>query len=52
MYDAHRIECGRSADQAQRYDGGHKCQPYASRAVVPWSRDPGELAAKFRLILG
>ena len=50
--DAHRMECGRSADQAQRCDGGHKCQPYASRAVVPWSRDPEELAAKFRLILG
>ena len=50
--DAHRMECGRSADQAQRCDGGHKCQPYASRAVVSWSRDPEELAAKFRLILG
>ena len=40
--DARRVECGRSADQAQRCDGGHKCQPYASRAVVSRSRDPVE----------
>ena len=32
--DAHRMECGRSADQAQRCDGGHKCQPCVSRTVV------------------
>ena len=38
--DARRMQCGRSADQAQRCDGGHKCQLYVSRTVVPWSRDP------------
>ena len=38
--DAHRMECDRSADQAQRCDEGHKCQQYVSRTTVSWSRDP------------
>ena len=36
------LECGRRDDQAQRCDGGHKYQPYVSRAAVSWSRDPVE----------
>ena len=40
--DARRMECGRSADQAQRCDGGHNCKPYVSRTLVSWSRDPVE----------
>ena len=40
--DARRMERGRRTDQAQRRDGGHPYQPYASRTAVSWSRDPVE----------